>query len=290
MKNLATLVLGLAGLGAAQDAAPVPQDVLTLGVYTSEQPRVMFKKFAPVAKALERGLRACGAEDTVVELRIFKTYDEARTALVEGSIDLARFGPASYVLAKDAQPKLRVAAVETIDGQLTFEGYIAVPRTSPIETLAQLRGKRFAFGDPTSTIGRYLSQEVLLNAGLHVTDFSEHAYLGRHDKVFHVVAKGEFDAGALKADTFEKLNTKRELRVLARFDNVTKPWVVRAGMDDGFFAQVQSALLMLDDQVALRTLKVSGFAKVREHHFDATRRGMAAAQRFCAPRPGPGKD
>jgi hypothetical protein len=35
---------------------------------------------------------------------------------------------------------------------------IAVQKDSPLKTLAELKGKKFAFGDQNSTIGRYLAQ------------------------------------------------------------------------------------------------------------------------------------
>ena len=296
-------ITGLAAGALAQTPAPQPQDVgpvearvLTLGVYTSEQPRAMFQKFAPVTRAIEVRLHAAGHADLEVSLKIYKTYDEARDALVAGDVDFARFGPASYVLCKAKQPGLRLAAVEMVKGKTVFEGYIVVPEDSPAKTLADLRGARFAFGDRTSTIGRYLSQEALLNAGLTLEDLGSHDYLGRHDKVFHAVARGDFDAGALKDNTFLKLrkqNPGARLRVLARFDNVTKPWVVRAGLEDTTFHELQRALLELDDDQALKTLKVTGFASVEAKHFQRIHHGMAAADRFCQTQGSPatpGKD
>jgi len=107
--------------------------------------------------------------------------------------------------------------MEKQDGGKRFEGYIVVRRDSPIRTLADLKGKSFAFGDRNSTIGRFLSQELLQEAGVLERDFAPDGiqYLGRHDIVFRAVEIGDFDAGALKSSTFDKMNKRGQLRILA---------------------------------------------------------------------------
>ena len=96
---------------------------------------------------------------------------------------------------------------------------------SKFETLKDLKGASFAFGNINSTIGRYLAQSELLKEGIDNNALSKSEYLGCHDKVFKAVELGDFDAGSLKESTFKKLNKDNQLRVLHRFENVTKPWV-----------------------------------------------------------------
>src|SRR5262249_23565107 len=187
-----------------------------------------------------------------------KTYDECLDKFVDGAVDFVRFGPASYVLAKQRQPGIQLLVAEREDGDRP--GMIVVRSDSKVRTLADLKGMRFAFGDENSTIGRYLSQAALVQAGVHADDLKAHEYLDRHDKVFKAVEIGDFDAGALHAATFRELNKNGKLRAIARFDNVGKPWIARKGLEAPLVAALQQALLGLPPD-ALATLKVAGFER-----------------------------
>ena len=71
---------------------------------------------------------------------------------------------------------------------------------------------------------------------------------------------GSFDAGALNESTFKKLIDKGEpIRELARFPNVTKPWIARSGLDPEIYAALRDSLLEITNAAALKGLKVDGF-------------------------------
>ena len=84
---------------------------------------------------------------------------------------------------KRANSGLRILAMERVGGDKVFYGIIAVAKDSPIDSVAQLRGRSFAFGNDQSTIGRYLSQQFLRSHGIYASDLSRFDYLERHDKV-----------------------------------------------------------------------------------------------------------
>lgn len=260
-----------------------PRIELTCGVYTSDRATTMYRMFTPVLEQLQDGLEERLHRPVNIELRICKTYDEALQAFVEGKVDFVRFGPASYVLAKDINPEVELLAMESKDGERVFQGMIVVLKDSPIKKLDDLRGCSFAFGDENSTIGRFLAQDQLLKAGIKAADLDRYAYLGRHDVVYTAVEVGDFDAGSLKDSTFRKLNKKNQLRVLVAFDNVTKPWVAREGLDPAIKRALRASLLAIDDEEALRALKVDGFLPADDEHFAVTRSAMARARAFEPP-------
>ncbi|MEZ5988843.1 MAG: phosphate/phosphite/phosphonate ABC transporter substrate-binding protein [Planctomycetota bacterium] len=233
------------------DKAPRQQHpmrrVLTLGVYTTDKPSTMYEQFNPMTRALEKQLEQRMPWPVEVRLQIFKTYEECQDALVQDKVDFVRFGPASYVIAQRKNAKLQLLAMESNEGKKTFKGYIVVRKDSDIQSLEDLAGRSFAFGDESSTIGRYLSQARLLEAGIDARKLARYEYLGRHDKVYRAVAVGDYDAGALKSSTFEKLDKKKcELRILVAFDNITKPWIARAGLDPKLTAALRDSLLAID--------------------------------------------
>ena len=134
------------------------------------------------------------------------------------------------------------------------------PARAQIQSVNELKGKRFAFGDEKSTIGRYLSQQYLLQHGITAADLDSYDYLGRHDRVGYAVAAGEFDAGALKESTYKKLLNKGVvLRPIATFQNVTKPWVARSGLSERVFSALRLALLEYKNPEGLKALGKDGF-------------------------------
>ena len=134
--------------------------ILNFGVYTSDKHSEMYKKFRPALKYLENTTTHKLKRNTRIHLRIFKCYEEATDALVEGKVDFVRFGPASYIHAKDRKPGISILSAELNNGKKIFQGIIFVRSDSPIKNMADLKGKSFAFGNKFSTIGHYLSQVV----------------------------------------------------------------------------------------------------------------------------------
>lgn len=218
-----------------------------------------------------------------IKLSIAKSYEQGILALSKGEIDFARLGPASFIKALEQNPNISLLVMETKKGQKRFKGVICVQKDSPINNIPELKGKRFAFGNKHSTIGRYLSQKYLLNHGIKAHDLAAHDYLGRHDKVGYAVAKGQFDAGALKESTFKKLVQKGQpLRVIASFDNVTKPWVARAGLDQKTQDALQSALLSIKDKKILQALKKDGFAATSIEDYQIIKHAIKTNEEFFA--------
>ena len=233
---------------------PVYAETITFGIYTSDKATVMYQKFKPIIDYLQDRITQNGINATV-KMKIFPSYAAAVDALAAGNVDFMRFGPASYIMAKDRDENIRLLAMEHKKNKKRFYGVFIVTKNSPINSLNDLKGKSFAFGDKNSTIGRYLSQAELVKAGIRSADLSKYDFLGRHDKVALAVAVGNYDAGVVKENTFQKYVESKGLKKIAQFPNVTKPWAVRAGFDDNLFAILQQALLELKDKKTLKALK-----------------------------------
>ena len=174
-----------------------------------------------------------------------------------------------------------VITIEENKGKRRFNGIILVREDSPFNSLNDLSGSSFAFGDENSTIGRYLSQAELVEAGLTVTDLESYDYLGRHDRVVAAVLHGKYDAGAAKESTFAKYREKG-LRALRSFDNVTKPWVARSNIAEDHFIALQDVLLNTSNPEILKTFSksLSGFAPCEDSEYDFVREGMERSRMF----------
>ena len=241
----------------------------------------MFKKFKPMLRYIEDEIATRIEDAPQIKLVIYKTYELALRAFINDEVDFVRFGPASYVIAKDRNPEVRLLAIEENKGKRRFNGIICVREDSPFGSLADLRGKSFAFGDENSTIGRYLSQAELVEAGVTSSDLEKFDYLGRHDKVVAAVLHGKYDAGAAKESTFAKYK-ENGLRELKAFDNVTKPWGARGGIAENQFIALQDVLLKTTDPDILKTFSksLSGFAPCKDSEYDFVRKGMESSRSF----------
>jgi len=250
---------------------------LIFGLYTSDKPTTMVTKFRPFINTLEAQMTEKLKQPVHIKMQISSNYNDGVKALTSGAVDFSRLGPASYITAKNINPDLQLLAIEAKKGKKRFNGIIAVHENSSITKPEQLIGKRFAFGSEQSTIGRYLSQTYLADHNIFATDLAQFDYLGRHDAVGASVAAGRYDAGALKESTFNKLRSKGALlREIARFPNVTKPWVAKAGLDDKII-QILSALLIESNEAnALykNSLSKNGFLKGTDSDYDIIRKSM----------------
>lgn len=251
------------------------------GVYQSDKASMMYKSFAPIVQALEGGMRKHLSTHVTIKLKIFKTYEEGLDSLVTSKVDFVRFGPASYILAKEQNPDIALLAMEVKSGNKRhFKGHIIVPNNSTIQSLEELKGKRFAFGNRNSTIGRFLSQATLVEHGIRAADLAHYEYLGQHDKVAAAVQLNDYDAGAVKAKTFRKFSKKGGVRSIAHFDVVTKPWIASSALDPAIRSALSQALIELSDPKVLSQLKVQGFAATSHQTYQAIQDKIAQAKQF----------
>ncbi len=282
MRRMIRIVLGIISACLWLNSAAVLADIkLKFGIYTSDKATDMVRQFRPVLNSLEQKLSGELGEPVTIRMKVSKSYDEGIDRLVDGEVDFARFGPASYVLAKQREPGISILANEKNRKIKAFSGVICSLEGSGIRHLADLKGKRFAFGNPNSTTGRYFSQLYLQQNGIRARDLAGYEYLGRHDKVADMVANGGFDAGAFKEGTLRKMEKKGvKYRVLSTFPNMEKPWLARAGMPENVRLALQACLLSLDDKQALKTMKRAGFKPGSDGDYDYARTAILRNPEF----------
>ncbi len=193
-RSMASILAGLALIMAL--ATPSVADInLVFGTYTTDKPTDVVRKFHPILQYLSRELSQKLGEPVTIRLKIASDYDTGIADLVQGRVDIARFGPASYVIAKQRQPGIGILAMETVKGRKTFQGVIAVHTGSDIRTISDLRNRTFAFGNRLSTIGRYLAQDQMLAVGITASDLAGFDYLQRHDRVGTAVGQSNQPTG-----------------------------------------------------------------------------------------------
>ncbi len=256
---------------------------LKFGVYTADKPTSVVNQFRPILNDIEKALSIEMRQPVTISMSVAKDYETGINDLVQGKVDFARFGPASYTLAHTQNSDLEILAVEKVEDKTVFYGVICVHSDSDIHNVSDLVGRTFAFGDSQSTIGRYLAQKYLSEHKVYSHSLSHYDYLERHDRVGNAVAMGKFDAGALKESTFEKLVKQgKPIREIARFENVTKPWIARSGLSVITIEKLRKALLSQENTSSLNKLGATGFTEADQLAFEKIKEAIANNNLFFA--------
>jgi phosphonate transport system substrate-binding protein len=198
-------------------------------------------------------------------------------AMRRGRIEMAYFGPLSYVMAKEKAPAIEAFAAQIQKGSATYRSVLIVNAQSGIHELKDIRGKVVAFGDPASTSSHLIPKSTLRAAGLtEKVDYQEQ-FVGNHDAVALMVQNGKAQAGGLSEPIFQALLEKKiidsaKVKVLQHsqpFPNY--PWTLQGGLAPDLKEKIRNAFYELKDPAVLKTLKAEGFAPVQDKAYDGIR-------------------
>jgi len=135
-----------------------------------------------------------------VRATVAADYTGVVEAFKNGQLDVAFLSPAAYILAHQ-EAGVKVLLKSQRDGSAAYYGAIIVRSDSEIKTIEDLKGKRFAFGDPISASGHIFARKLMLDAGLTPeSDLEQFIYAGSHDATILAVLNKKVDAGASYAD------------------------------------------------------------------------------------------
>ncbi len=276
MKYFYVILISCCALCNAQE----PPLRLTFGVYPSERATVIYRKFSPIIDEIRAPIESQLGREVDIHLTIFKDYESGITALAKGEVDFVRFGPSSYILAEQRNPDIQLLAMELRKGMKRFNGLIIAHKDSNITNIKDIKGKSFAFGNENSTIGRFLSQALLLENGINAESLQSYEFLERHDEVAKAIMTKTHDVGALKDSTYKKLCDPKEVTIVSVFSNVTKPWVASSTLSKEIREAITASLLILEDKEIIGELGCSGFAMTTPEEYDLVRLGMEKAKSF----------
>ena len=189
-------------------AAAQEQKELTLWIYPFLPATELTGRFTPLADYLAAELKR------PVHIRVQTSYQSHLDFVGQDQADIAYMGPASYVLLRMKYGDKPLLARQEEGGASLFHGVIVVRRDSPLTSLADLRGKSFAFSDPNSTMGNVVPRAMLAQAGVPVSRLGRYDFLRSQPNVALAVLGGYFDAGAMRDEFFAEYETQG-LRVLA---------------------------------------------------------------------------
>lgn len=176
--------------GGANSGSDDPQ-VLVFATVPSDRPPGQRRDQQPIIEMLKK---ETGKE---INFQIGTDYAAIIEGLRDKKIDIADFGPFSYVLAKQQGAEITAVAarVDKRGEDPGYQSYGFTQADSPIRTLADFRGKKICFVDPDSISGYLYPSAGLLTVGIELEKDTTPFFAGRHDASVLAVANRQCDAG-----------------------------------------------------------------------------------------------
>ena len=257
-----------AGPSLAQGANP---DTLKVALLPDESASTIIQNNQGLKSYLEQGL------GKRIELVVTTDYSSMIEAMRFKRIDLAYFGPLSYVLAKSRSPEIEPFAALVSGGQPTYTSYLIANVAAGIARADDGKGKTVGFGDTASTSSHLIPRALLKNAGLEAGQDYSFQHLGTHDAVARAVQAGHVQAGGLSRPIFTALVEKKsidpaKIKVVAESRPIPNyPWTVRGDLALNLKEKIKAAFLEMRDPAVLKPFKAESFAPITDADYDVLR-------------------
>jgi phosphonate transport system substrate-binding protein len=255
-------------------AAPRPErpSTLRIGVVPNvapEQQRALYKPFGDyIGDFLSMP----------AELFVATDYTGVVEALASDRLDLAYFGGLTYVQAEQrAQLYPIVTEVDVETNTPLYYSALITRADSPIQSVADIAGKKFAFGDINSTSGSLYPRVMLDRAGIgNFTDPNLFVYTGGHDATTLAVVNGSVDAGGVEKRIMQRLINAGQvdgsaIRILEQTLVQGYPWCVRAALDPDLIESITVAFESISNPELLRLMRAESYARVTATDYDEVR-------------------
>ncbi|MDX2005454.1 MAG: phosphate/phosphite/phosphonate ABC transporter substrate-binding protein [Meiothermus sp.] len=273
MKKFFALVASLvAALGMAQsNPSGCPAEV-RFGILPSEESTVQ-ARYEPLFQYLQQ------QTGSRFRFTIGADYAAIIVAMANNRLELAWFGPESYV---QATKQTRVVPLVIADNVNTGLGYLSslfVRADSPYRTLDDLKGKTLAFVDPNSTSGYliplvYFLREAKVRPEQH---FSQVVFAGNHNSALLTLVNRRVDAATIASGTITNAIKngslkEGELRAIWTSKQIpNSPITANANLASSCRAAIQRAFLNLRDPKVLEGFQARRFVIVSDNYYAPVR-------------------
>jgi phosphonate transport system substrate-binding protein len=209
-----------------------------------------------------------------VELLIPTSYNATVEAMGNGSLDFAYFGGLTY---GKARARFGVIPLVQRDIDRQFHALLITQTDSPIRTLADLRGKRMAFGDINSTSGHLFAVKAMMAAGVNPEkDLKWQRFTGSHAATMQAVASGAADAGSVDETVYKSMIADGKIdgkKVRVFYTTPPFPdyvWASRKDIDPTLQERFAKAFLNLDsvrDAAIIKILRAEHFVRADDAEY-----------------------
>lgn len=273
---LMLLSTACASEGAGEQEENKPQlTALNVAMIPSQDSQEQDAKVKVLADYLQEQL------GMAVQIEISENYDRAVELLVEGKVNMAYLGPFAYVKARQRNAALEpiAAPIEKATGRPWYTSLIVAQ--SSIQTVEQLKGKRFSFVSPSSNSGYLAPSAHFKTVGIEPEqEFALVQYAGSHNKNLEALLSGAVDAISINGPAYLKAEKAGQLpkeayNVLWESDPLPNaPIVINSGQfSQELKIELQKALINAPEGlVDVRGVESTGYTLVQDEDYEPIRR------------------
>lgn len=223
------------------------EEVIKMGFVPLSDGDKLIESVEPLAEMLteEIGIK--------VEAFTATNYVGVVEGLGSGQVDFGIIPPLAYVLAnKESDAKVILTALNK-DGEATYRSQYLVRNDSDIKELIDVKGRKVAFVDPSSTSGYLFPGADMIAKGVDIEEDITYSYSGGHDKSIQLLLNGDVDLISTFVDAREKyiedfpdVNEKSKvLGYTADIPNISV--TLRGDMSPEMAEKIEKALVKIGD-------------------------------------------
>lgn len=261
-----------------------PEEIV-FAIIPTEDVDVITRRYEPLIEYLEAEL------GVGVEVFIGSNYTAVIEAMRNDHVDIASYGPFSYVLAHDrANAEAFAIGTSDPDAEPFYTSMFITLEDSGIESISDLEGRSFGYVDPASTSGHLFPKSHLLDTlGLEKEEeldsfFRESTFTGGHEASVLAVLNGDVEAAAVSSSSiprrldlhsdhpnYDKVIVFDETRNIPR-----SPIALKGDLPESFKEAVKDAFFNLINEEDLAEFREisnlqGGYVPVEDSKYDVIR-------------------
>jgi len=257
--------------GPAQDGKPGPgpdHSPLVFIILPVENAAVTYEKFLPLRAYLEK------AVSRKIILKVARNYQEAIENIGTGQAHLAYLDPSAYCEAKQKY-KVTPLAKAALAGSSTYRSVIVTRTDSPIHKIVEVKGKRLALGNLSSSSSYLIPAVMFKEVGISLHDFRAVDYLEYEDRIALSVLSKKHDVGGLSKRVAEKY-VRDGLRIIDTSEAIPQYSICAyPGMPEALRRNIRQALLSVSaggtPELVHGIKDISGFSPAEDRDYDVVR-------------------
>ncbi|MDM5316396.1 phosphate/phosphite/phosphonate ABC transporter substrate-binding protein [Fictibacillus sp. b24] len=254
-------------------------DVLTIGVIPAQTEGEMKGALDKLQNLLSKKM------DREVKITSYPDYNGVVEAMNYDKIDMAYFGPLTYVVAHE-ESGAKAIVTQLIKGEPFYYSYLITHKDSQYESIddmiSDVKNVKFAFGDPSSTSGSLIPSIKLKDEGVYKSEseneFNNVRFTGSHDATALAVQNKQVDVGAIDSAIYDKLVEEGSIdgdqfKVIWKSEKLFQyPWAVSKNTDSKTMKELQDIFLDIKDKEILDAFGATGFTKADNKDYESIRK------------------
>ncbi|HHA0583722.1 TPA: phosphate/phosphite/phosphonate ABC transporter substrate-binding protein [Staphylococcus aureus] len=260
---------------------------LTVQFVPSQNAGTLEAKAKPLEKLLSKEL------GIPVKVSVSTNYNTIVEAMKSKKVDVGFLPPTAYTLAHDQKAADLLLQAQRFgvkeDGSASkelvdsYKSEILVKKDSKIKSLKDLKGKKIALQDVTSTVGYTFPLAMLKNeAGINATKDMKIVNVKGHDQAVISLLNGDVDAAAVFNDARNTVkkdqpNVFKDTRILKLTQAIPNDTIsVRPDMDKDFQEKLKKAFIDIakskeGHKIISEVYSHEGYTETKDSNFDIVR-------------------